>query len=153
MSIRDEVLTGSAGVDGLRTLLYGRAHRRRLHRLIDDLLEPQNRIARCELERAKFKPGRKLTGYFVVHVVGVQPCTRAIEVVWALDPGTNAEDAGEAAMQEEAVSAGVAAPFHDLRNRATSRPGVRVAPLDVSYPQLVRLCQPEHVRDLVDAVT
>src|SRR4051794_24105197 len=152
--IRNDVLTGRAGVDGLRTLLYGRTHRRRLHRQLGDLLGPESQITRCDLERTKFKPGRKLTGYYVATVAGPHPTRRAIEVVWAGDERSGEVDLDEAAMQEEARLAGVAAPFRGLCARPTTgpTPAVHVAPLDVVYPQLVRLSQPDHVRRVVDAV-
>lgn len=150
--ISDEVLTGRGGVEALRTLLYGRNHRRRLLQQLNDLLEPRSRITRCDLERAKFKPGRKLTGYYLATVAGPQPSRRAVEVVWSRDPRSDDLGADEAAMQDEARVAGVAAPFRRLCDRPADGPWVQVAPLDVSYPQLVRLSRPDHVRRLLETV-
>jgi aminoglycoside phosphotransferase (APT) family kinase protein len=116
------------------------------------LLEPDATLGRCSLTRAKLKPERKLTGYYSVEVVRAgRREVRAAEVVWnAAEPRSDYAADAEAAMEAEACAAGVAAPFRSLRADVPRlRLHIRVAPLDVTYPHLVRLSRPDHVRDLL----
>ena len=154
MGIRDDTLAGARGVSGIRSLLYGRAARRRLRGTMVALLEPGAELGRCRLERAKFKPGRKLTGYFVAEVRrGGRRQVRPIEVTWAAGGGaddgglTSAEEAAEA----EARAAGTLAPFSSLGAAGEGPLGavVRVWPLDVAFPQLGRLATPRHAQRLL----
>ncbi|MEP6463113.1 MAG: aminoglycoside phosphotransferase family protein [Frankiaceae bacterium] len=151
---RTEMLAGRAGVDGVRGLLYGRSTRTRLRPGLASLLTEGATLARLRLERAKLKPGRKLTGYYLVDVrlLDGVPVSRAVEVTWSADGAPDQVQPAETAMEEEARIRGVAVPFEALRWEAPDLGArVRIAPLDVAYPQLVRLCDPEHVRVLLAA--
>ncbi len=156
---RTAALAGRAGVEAIRGLLYGRSTRDRLRDGLTDLLTPGVGVVRLRLERAKLKPGRKLTGYYLAAVprvdggAGPPTVTRAVEVTWSADGGPDPVPPAETAMEEEARAAGVASPFRTLRGHwADLGASARVAPLDTAYPQLVRLCRPDHVRDLLAAV-
>lgn len=148
---REEILSGQAGLDGLRHLLYGRASRAALRRELTALLEPGAQLGACRLERAKFKPDRKLTGYYVASISSTdRRLVRGVEVVWSPGETADGEPPAETSMQDEARAAGVAAPFRALRADGPAF-GLHVAPLDVTFPQLVRLSTPDHVRELMSA--
>jgi len=147
------LLGGGAGVAGVRALLYGSGARRVLREQLAALLEPGAAVGRCRLDRAKFKPGRKLTGYYLIEVLHrAGRDVRAVEVTWHAAGQAETPDEREPAMEEEARAAGVAAPFRYLRGHVPSTGAVlRVAPLDVAYPQLVRLCRPDYVQGMLAA--
>ena len=155
-STRDEALAGSLGVAGVRTLLYGRRTRQELRGGLRSLLGPGVELGRCRLERAKFKPGRKLTGYYVAEVLGSDgPVARPVVVTWTVppEPGSRRLTPDEVAMEDEARVAGVLAPFCSLgAEPAGLGGGIRVSPLDVEFPQLVRLSTPARVHDLLAEV-
>jgi len=150
------VLSGSAGLEGVQWALCGPAMRKVLRGQLAGLLPP-GQLGVCRLDRAKFKPGRKLTGYYNVDLrsPGGAPDTRPIAVTWNL-PGSKdlAPPSPELLdMQAEAIERGTAAPFQHL---VTTDPrwGVRVqvSPLDTDFPQLVRLSDPRHVQAMIAAV-
>ncbi|MGH8892493.1 MAG: aminoglycoside phosphotransferase family protein [Actinomycetes bacterium] len=139
----------------MRDLLYGRRSRRILRTALADLLLPGATLGACRLDRAKYKPARKLTGYYLVDVHTQQGrTTRAIEVVWSGGSPPSAELARtESAMEDEAHRAGICSPFRSLRLDVTSLGArVRVSPLDADFPHLVQLSTPSRVRDLLAGV-
>jgi hypothetical protein len=155
MNIAD-VLSGAAGLEGVQWALCGPAMRKVLRGQLAALLPP-GQLGVCRLDRAKFKPGRKLTGYYNVDLraPGAAPDTRPIAVTWT-PPGS--KDLGPPSpelleMQAEAVERGTAAPFQQLV-AADPRSGLRVqvSPLDTDFPQLVRLSDPRHVQAMIAAV-
>lgn len=130
---------------GVRALLYGRPSRLVLRRELAGLLAPGATAGRIRLERAKFKPGRKLTGYYTVEVAHAgDRSIRPVEVTWAVGDEAGELTEAEIAAQGEALEAGVASPFASL---GAGMPGagmrVRVWPLDVQFPHLVRLADPD----------
>jgi hypothetical protein len=121
------------------------------------LLGPDAAIGRCSLDRAKLKPGRKLTAYYSVQVLRSDRLDRRpVEVVWngaGDDAAGETEAETEAGMEEEARVAGIATPFRRLRGAVPDlHMRLRVAPLDINYPQLVRLCRPDYVREMLATV-
>jgi hypothetical protein len=155
MNIAD-VLSGEAGLQGVQWALCGPAMRKALRGQLAGLL-PLGQLGVCRLDRAKFKPGRKLTGYYNVDLRsgGAAPDMRPIAVTWT-PPGS--KEMGPPApalldMQAEAVERGTAAPFQQLV-AADPRCGLRVqvSPLDTDFPQLVRLSDPRHVQAMIAAV-
>src|SRR5437870_1643776 len=106
----------------------------------------------CRLRRARFKPGRKLTGHYdvLVHVEGTEGYgARPIAVTWRLDGDADRHQAGDALveMQAEALRQGIAAPFRQLTAELPEwSMHVQVSPLDARFPQLVRLSDPRYVR-------
>lgn len=153
-----ELLSGQHGLAGVQQLLSGAPMRRVLRHALHTLLEQPDRLGACRLQRAKFKPGRKLTAYFDLDLgpqnrAGAGP--RSMAVTWT--PGESApqaelEAAGQT-MQTEAIQRGVAAPFQQL---ITTVPAwgmkIEVSPLDPRYPQLARLSDPQYVCDLLATV-
>jgi hypothetical protein len=131
-------------------MLRGEYHRQRIRAGLGSLVTGAT-IARCRLYRAKFKPGRKLTAYLDARVDGAgSRIHRHVAVTWTRpgDPEVGGRD--DRGMQEEAIRAGVASPFHSLRGDIASA-GIRleVSPLDLDHPQLVRVSSPEHVREVL----
>ena len=155
MNIAD-ALSGRAGLAGVQWALLDPQPREVLLRELGVLLEDPALLERCTLHRAKFKPGRKLTAYYDLYLRGTQgepPHARPIAVTWEPSGVGDRPAAPEALeMQDEARRRGLTAPFRQLA-AVVPEWGMRihVAPLDVRFPQLVRLSDPAHVRDLVAA--
>jgi hypothetical protein len=146
-----DVLSGQAGLDGVRSVLLGRPIRRILRQELHTLLGPDDRI-RCRLRRAKFKPGRKLTAYYDVALGTAGATARPIAVTWTHrpDPVLFDDDPGLLALEAQALMEGVAAPFRRLH---AERPAVGmrllVFPLDPSYPHLALLSDPRRIPALL----
>src|SRR5205823_6405010 len=111
----------------------------------------------CRLTRARFKPGHRLTAYYdaLVHMGGTEGSrVRPIAVTWRADGNAGWHQGGDelAKIHEEALRRGVAAPFRQL---TTDRPEwsvqILVSPLDARFPQLVRVSDPRHVREILAA--
>lgn len=148
-------LQGRTGLVGIHALLLGETMRRELRHSLAGLLAPGYQLSSCRLQRAKFKPGRKLTASFAVQVLppeGEAPSIRPVEVVWRVAP--DAETLVEPpAMEQEAVACGLAAPFRQLQlARPTRQMHLQLAPLDARFPQLVRLCTPAYVTALLQRI-
>lgn len=119
------------------------------------LLAPPSMLGPCKLRLARLKPGRRFMVFYDAQIrLGVSDAhnIRPIAVTWKLkwDGGRRHAVAKLAEAEAEAARRGVLAPFRKL---AADAPAVgmqiRVSPLDVRYPQLVRLSDPRYVRDLV----
>lgn len=153
----DDALTGEAGLAGLQWVLYGAPAQRALQEAITALLEPPATLRECRLLRAKAKPDRKVTAYYALTLAGVtgtDASTRAIAVTWSLPrqpaPSTTANTAAISPMEAEAVAAGIATPFRRLLMTDESwRMQIEVAPLDPTFPALVRAMTPSHVTTLL----
>ncbi|CAN5646556.1 hypothetical protein BH10CHL1_BH10CHL1_40680 [soil metagenome] len=152
-----EILSGQHELAGIQQLLSGAPMRRVLRDALRNLMDQPERLGACRLQRAKFKPGRKLTAYDDLELRpqnGAGACTRSIAVTWML-PEYAAQAEPEAAwqtLQAEAIQRGIATPFCQLM---TTVPAwgmkLQVSPLDPRYPQLARLADPAYVRDLLAA--
>jgi aminoglycoside phosphotransferase (APT) family kinase protein len=152
-----EVLSGQAGLAGVQWALLARPTRKVLRAELGALLSG-GRLGPCRLQRAKFKPGRKLTAYYTVRTCqqgAGGPRSRPVAVVWT-PAGTNGirELSPEAlAMQAEALDRGLASPFAQLAAEVPAwGMNLCISPLDAHFPQLVRLSDPRYVRDMLTAV-
>lgn len=151
-----EVVAGKAGLAGVRWALLADPPREVLRRELTSLLPPGSVVERFEITRAKFKPGRYLMAYYDVCILqpGGDSMIRPIEVVWR--PEGDDEPCGVPdevlAMQEEAQRRGLSAPFRGLM-AAVPAWGMRlqIAPLDIHFPQLVRLYDPTYVPEMLAA--
>jgi len=152
-----DALSGRAKLEGIQWLLLSATPRRVLRDQLKSLLPAPNMLGPCRLRRVRFRPGRKLTAYYDarVRVEGTEGyLVRPIAVTWTVDgeadwrQGRNAL----AELQAEAVRQGVAAPFRQLTAELPEwGMHVKVSPLDAQFPQLVRLLDPRHVRDMLAA--
>src|SRR2546422_4427705 len=118
MSIAD-MLSGPAKLEAIQWVLLSAGPRRVLRDQLKALLSAPNMLGPCRLRRARFKPGRKLTGHYdvLVHVEGTEGYgARPIAVTWRLDGDADRHQAGDALveMQAEALRQGIAAPFRQL---------------------------------------
>jgi hypothetical protein len=164
MSKLVDLLTGRAGIAGVQWVLCGAPMRKLLRRTLGQMLDTSGQLGRCHLRRAKFKPGRILTAYYDVtlhedHSSGEHRSGRTIRpiaVTWSLtDPvasetlSTQRVDGRD--MQTEAALRGLAMPFQEL---ACAAPAwgmrVQVSPLDVRFPQLVRVSEPDYRCQLLE---
>src|SRR5437879_7005568 len=151
MSIAD-MLSGPAKLEAIQWVLLSAAPRRVLRDQLKALLSAPDMLGPCRLRRARFKPGRKLTGHYdvLVHVEGTEGYgARPIAVTWRLDGDADRHQAGDdlAGMQAEAVRQGMAAPFRQLTAELPEwSMHIQVSPLDPRFPRLVRLSDPQYVR-------
>jgi hypothetical protein len=147
-----DAVAGEAGIEGVRWLLGSRAVRNAIRAGLRDLLTDSSKLGPCLLRRAKFKPGRKLSAYYEVGLLGKGERPRSVAVTW--ESGgvghSQAPTPNEVNLQTQAVAQGVAAPFSGLV-AGDPRLGMRilVAPLDEAFPQLVRLSTPAYVAHLM----
>ncbi len=157
-----ETLSGSAGAAGLRALLLAPKTRNALQAELGLFLSDPWKIAECHLGSARFRltPDAKLTASFEVevrHEVSGASEARAIAVTWkrAWIGKLSAKPlpAAEAGIQAEALQRGLAAPFEQLIVRVPAwGMRVQIAPLDASFPQLLRLSDPHYVSPLLATV-
>lgn len=149
-----DALSGSAGLEGIRWILT-RVPSRALRRELSALLIPPNVLGPCRLRLTRFKPGRRFSAFYdaQIRVEGSDVHNiRPIAVTWKLkgDGGRRRAVAKLAEMESEAAGRGVAAPFRKLSADAPALGmHISVSPLDVRYPQLVRLSDPQYVRGMV----
>jgi hypothetical protein len=122
------------------------------------MLPEAGKLGACRLQRAKYKPRRKLTAYYDLAVHPYDDTgnyTRPIAVTWSLldhAPTPQQDDSGPA--DADPRQRGIAAPFGQL---AATVPAwdmkIEVSPLDPRYPQLARLSDPCYVRNLLAKYT
>jgi hypothetical protein len=157
MNIAD-ALSGSAGLEGIQRMLLSGSPHQALRRELSALLAAPNILGPCQLRRARFKPGRKLMAYYDahVHIEGDgRHSIRPIFVTWCSfrDGEKYHTPADLTAIEGEAVRRGLLAPFRKLAaDTQELRMHVRVSPLDERFPQLVRVCDPEYVRDTMASI-
>jgi aminoglycoside phosphotransferase (APT) family kinase protein len=150
-------LSERANLDVIQWLLRAPAPRRALRAQLQALLSAPARLERCRLTRARFKPGHRLTAYYDAFVRMEGPegsCARPIAVTWRSNGDAARHQGGDdlARIHAEALRRGVAAPFRQL---TTDLPEwsmhIQVSPLDARFPQLVRVSDPRHVREMLAA--
>jgi hypothetical protein len=147
-----DALAGATGIEGVRWLLGSRSVRKVIRVELGGLLSNPSQLGPCLLRRAKFKPGRKLSAYYDVGLVGDGQRPRSVALTW--EPGAVGQQVSltpkEAELEAQAIASGVAAPFARLA-AGDPRPGLRilVAPLDAAFPQLVRVSTPGLVAELM----
>ena len=161
-----EILNGQQGLAGVQEVLDGSPLRARLCTLIQANLTDATQLVACRLQRAKFKPGRKLTAYYDLHLQGPGDAIaiRPIAVTWSLPAVAHTGERPALAVQErdiayqaaqtEAAQRGLVAPFRQL-TLAVAELGmtVQISPVDPHYPQLVRLSDPHYVREQLSTVS
>jgi aminoglycoside phosphotransferase (APT) family kinase protein len=97
--------------------------------------------------RVKLKPGRSLAVWYDLAVY--RAGRRHVVVTWTA-AGAAAPGPPPPALEAEASARGVLAPFRRaFAGSPDGRTTVRVAPVDPAFPQLVRLHDPRHLRDLL----
>src|SRR3989442_4304063 len=139
----------------LQGLLLSATTRRVLRDQLKALLPAPNMLGPCRLRHARFRPGRKLKAYYDarVRVEGTERYRiRPMVVTWRLDGKADWLKGRDALteMQAEALRQGVAAPFRQLTAELPEwGMHIQVSPLDAQFPQLVRLLDPRHVRDML----
>jgi len=152
-----DALSGHAKLEGVQWVLLSAAPRRALRDQLKALLSAPKMLGLCRLRRARFRPGRKIVGYYdvLVHTEGTEGYgARPIAVTWGSDGEADRRQGGDglAEMQAEALRQGLAAPFRQLvANLPEWGMHIQVSPLDAQFPQLVRLLDPRHVRDMLAA--
>ena len=148
-----DALSGRAGLKGIRWMFTG-APREMLRRELGALLPTLKMLGPCRLLQARFRPGRRLVALYQVRVrtEGAKHGVRHIAVIWTLAGGESrvCTTADFAAMQAEAALHGVLAPFRELVADVQAW-GMRleVSPLDLRFPQLIRLSDPRYVREML----
>lgn len=148
-----EILDGTQGLAGVQQVLSGDAMGERLHTVLQANLMAGTQLVACRLQRAKFKPGRKLTAYYDLHLQtpGEVLAVRPLAVTWT--PSADAtDDPAHQTVQAEAAQRGLVAPFHQLTlTVAELGMTLQISPFDTRYPQLVRLNDPHYVCECLHA--
>ena len=144
----EEVLDGRLGADGVRELV----HNPMQHGLADLLAQcvpGREKLSSAKLLRTKYKPGRKLTAYYRLHV-GAE--VRPIALSWYAE--SHPDSLAAADMQDQAAPRHLVAPFVRLTARTDSgQMGLLIAPIDPQMPQLLRLNEHSHVASMLKSLT
>jgi hypothetical protein len=129
-----------------------------MRHVVGNLMDNPSQLGAFRLRRSKYKPGTRLTAYYDITLAGsnnAKPNHRLIEVDWRpngaknqFSEGSDFLDKQGTMLQEDAVRLGLAAPFRQLAAELPQL-GVRIQvyPLDAHFPQLVRLSNPDYVRE------
>ncbi len=157
-----DAMSGRTGLAGIRWLLLGSEPRDLVRRKLNLLLPTPELLGACHLRHAKLriKPDVKLSAYYSMDLSdnGFGVHNRAIAAMWKpkwIARGVAADRVTPevAEMEAQAVRLGVAAPFRRLTARASSWGlHIQVSPLDTSFPQLVRIHDPVHIRHILARV-
>jgi phosphotransferase family enzyme len=148
-----DVISGREGLRGVRWLLLSRESLDRIRGTLSGMLLSPESLGDCRLTRAKFSAGHKLTAYFDVSLrtaEGARIQVRPVVVTWCGEKnnmvGENAES-----IQDEAKRRDVCAPFRELSADGLGwNMRVKVAPFDISFPELVRLSDPIYAGEVLD---
>lgn len=149
-----ELLSGQMGLSGLQTLLLGSQSRHILRQELKALLTDGSKLGPCYLRRAKLRIGRKLTACYDVVIHSDITTVRPISVTWTSDGSAFESETGSRRQLEDlALTTGVAAPFRSLSS-IEQKCGlhVQVSPLDIAFPQLVRLVDPSYAEAMLSKV-
>jgi phosphotransferase family enzyme len=150
-----DVLSGDAGLAGVQWLLLAPGPRRVLRHELATMLGDPHILGPCRLRRAKFKPGRKLTAYYEADLRdtrGRPLARRPIAATWTAEVGERRRRPVPevAELEAEAAGRGLANPFRVLEAVVPDwSMHVLVSPLDVRFPQLVRLSHPSFLSGVV----
>jgi aminoglycoside phosphotransferase (APT) family kinase protein len=155
-----EAISGRDGADGVRWVLQGPPLRQVVRRELRHALTEPELLGICRLRRARFRPGSRLSAWYDVGLRSGSASvpsseSRQVAVTWTARRGDGARRAenATAAIATAAVDAGLAGPFRSL---AAEVPGLGlrllVWPVDPSHPQLIRVADPRHVREMLAAV-
>ena len=150
--IKEDILSGKAGVAAIQQILNGQSSRRLLKREVQRMLREGYRVGPLKLTRAKFKPGRKLSAYFTFpafDTAGKASQLVNLAVTWqpTLDDTNNENIRNE--LQEEANQFGLMPVQRELWKDVPDE-GMRLQiwPFDPKFPQLVRLGSPSYAADI-----
>ena len=136
------MLDGRLGTEGIRELVHNPLQHG-LADLVRQCLPGGEQLSGTELLRTKYKPGRKLTAYYRLHV-GAE--VRPIALSWATERPT---DSGAADLPHDAPRQ-LVAPFARLSAQTDGgQLGLLIAPLDPQLPQLMRLNDHSYVAGLL----
>ena len=142
-------------LEEVQWVLRSAAARGRLRHLLETLLQAGAKLGPCYLRHVRYGPGHSLRAYYDVRVqYGSEEgySTRPIAVAWGSnrDVDQPQEAIAIAKAQTAAVHHYRAEPFMRLAGDF-SESGVRiwVYPLDVRFPQLLRMSDPTHVRQVL----
>src|ERR1700752_3324634 len=145
---REDILSGKAGMVGIQQALNGQSSRRLLRKEAQEMLRQGYRAGSFHLTRAKFKPERKLSAYFTfpaLNTVDNSSHSVYLAVTWqkTLDGADHADSQSQ--LQEEADQSGLMPVQKELwRNIIEQGIKLQVWPLDIKFPQLVRLGNPSY---------
>jgi len=152
---REDVLSGSAGLNGLRWAVMGASERRFLRGELRQMLNDGCQLGPLHITRLKFKPKKRLSAYYLFSVFDPssdQSRTIPLSVNWGETPAqTENDDEALLHIQEEAGQRNLLRPFHQLwRFRSVSDWCVhlQIWPLDADFPKLPRLGDPAYSRQL-----
>lgn len=161
-----EILNGQQGLAGVQEVLQGGPLRARLGALMQANLADGTHLVACRLQRAKFKPGRKLTAYYDLQLQGPGDAIaiRPIAVTWSLAALTHKGKQQPLALEERSAIPQAAqavaeqrelgAPFRRLTlTVAEWGMTVQISPVDPHYPQLVQLTDAHYVREQLGALS
>jgi aminoglycoside phosphotransferase len=144
----EEVLDGRLGADGIRELVHN-PMQHGLANLLAQCVPGREKLSSAKLLRTKYKPGRKLTAYYRLHV-GAE--VRPIALSWYAE--SHPDSLAAADMQDQAAPHHLVAPFVRLTARTESgQMGLLIAPIDPQMPQLIRLNEHSHVASMLKNLT
>ena len=139
------MLSGQLGVDGIREFVHNPMHHG-LATLLSQCVSGREQLGSADLLRTKYKPGRKLTAYYNLHV-GSE--VRPIALSWSAELQTDSLDAAD--IQDRAAPRHLVAPFERLSARTDGgRTGLLIAPIDPKMPQLMRLNDHSHLTSVLE---
>jgi hypothetical protein len=148
-------LSGAAGLAGLQWLLSESPARQALNDALSALLIDNFVLTGVQLQRAKYKPGRRLTLHLGVQVRDAVGGMEIARLVYAnLQAGGELRPVSDGLLvaQDEAIRRKLAAPFRELHSEVPQLGlSLLVSPLDSEFPPLIRLSDPLYVRDILAA--
>lgn len=152
----EEVFSGSAGPAGLQWALNSSSSRRILRREVQKMLRPGYYAGPFHLTRAKFKPGRKLLGYFNFTAsdgLALESYPLHLAVAWQNELNNDYRVDDWMQLQEEANHFGLMPVQCDLwRDLPERKMELRLWPFDPAFPQLIRLSNPSYVAGMLESL-
>ena len=137
------MLDGRLGADGIREWVHN-PMQHGLANLLTQCVPGREKLSSTKLLRTKYKPGRKLTAYYQLHI-GAD--VRPIALSWYAEAHPDSLDAAD--IQNQAPHH-LVAPFVRLTARSDSgHMGLLIAPIDPQMPQLMRLNDRSHVMSML----
>jgi hypothetical protein len=148
--------SGRAGLEGLRWLLLGPVPRGVIRSGLGSLVSDPRALGACHLRHARFRldPDAKLAAYYSTDVRAQNSAehrSRAIAVMWKPKwIGRSRSIPDVSSLEAEALRRELAPLFHRLSAQIPAWGlHIEVWPLDLSFPQLVRVSDPDYVGTLL----